>query len=230
MRGRFFTVLFRNDSLRRLFSDECINQESDADEDERDAENLSHVENHVVLECYLRLLDEFYEEAHTETYDEEYADECSAIYLLQIELVHAQEHDSENQVAQCLVNLRRMFRFGFASQIEDEAPRQSGHVAVNLGVHEVSKTDEGSGKCYRNAEVIHEPHEVEVVFPAVMVCVPEHCKEQHDGAAMACKSSFPRHEYFQESLPAAEIVFRLIEDAMSESGAHDGAYQQCIEQ
>ena len=31
-------------------------------------------------------------------------------------------------------------------------------------------------------------------------------------------------------MQAAEIVFRLIEDAMSESGTHDGAYQQCIEQ
>lgn len=132
MRGRFFTVLFRNDSLRRLFSDECINQESDADEDERNAENLSHIEDHVVLECYLRFLDELYEEAHAETYDEEYADECSAIYLLQIELIHAQEHDSENQVAQCLVNLGRMFRFGFAPKVEDEAPRKSGHVSVNL--------------------------------------------------------------------------------------------------
>ena len=121
MRSRFFTVLLRNDSLCRLFSDECINQESDADEDERNAEDLPHVENHVVLKCYLRFLDEFYEEAHTETYDEEYADECSAIYFLQIELIHAQEHDSENQVAQCLVNLGRMFRFGFAPQVEDEA-------------------------------------------------------------------------------------------------------------
>ena len=132
MRGRFFTVLVRNDSLCRLFSDECINQESDADEDERNAEDLPHVENHVVLECDLRFLDELYEETHTETYDEEYADECSAIYLLQIELIHAQEHDSENQVAQCLVNLGRMFRFGFAPQVEDEAPRKGGHVSVNL--------------------------------------------------------------------------------------------------
>ena len=132
MRGRFFTVLFRNDSLRRLFPDECINQEPYADEDERNAENLSHVEDHVVLECYLRFLDKLYEEAHAETYDEEYADECSAINLLQIEPIHAQEHDSENQVAQCLVNLGRMFRFGFAPQVEDEAPRKSGHVSVNL--------------------------------------------------------------------------------------------------
>lgn len=132
MRGRFFTIGLRHDGFCRLFSDKRINQESDADKDERNAENLSHIENHIVLECHLRFLDEFYEESHAETYDEEYADECSAIYLLQIELIHAQEHDSENQVAQCFVNLGRMFRFGFAPQVEDEAPRKSGHVSVNL--------------------------------------------------------------------------------------------------
>lgn len=47
---------------------------------------------------------------------------------------------------------------------------------------------------------------------------------------MACESAFPRHEYLQKALPASEIVVRLVEDAMSESGAYYRGYQEGIEQ
>ena len=47
---------------------------------------------------------------------------------------------------------------------------------------------------------------------------------------MTCKSSLPGHEYLQEAGPAAEIIVRLVEEAVSEPCAYDGGYQQCIEE
>ncbi len=47
---------------------------------------------------------------------------------------------------------------------------------------------------------------------------------------MACKPSFPRHEYLPESLPAAEIIVRLIKQAMSQASTHDCTDEQCIKQ
>ena len=52
-----------------------VDQESYSEEDERHTEPLSHIEHHILLETYLRFLDELYEETHTETSDEESSDE-----------------------------------------------------------------------------------------------------------------------------------------------------------
>ena len=38
---------------------------------------------------------------------------------------------------------------------------------------------------------------------------------------MAGETAFPRHEYFSESLPAAQVIVRLIEETMTEAGTHD---------
>ena len=45
--------LFRMDGLRGLLLDEGIDQEADAQQDEGDAQELAHVQEHVSLEVYL---------------------------------------------------------------------------------------------------------------------------------------------------------------------------------
>ena len=77
--------------------------------------------------------------------------------------------------------------------------------------------------------MVENPYEIEIVFTSVMPCEPHHCQEQGDSTAMTGKSTFPRHEYFPESLPASEIVIRLIEDTVAKTGTNDGSDQKCVE-
>ena len=46
---------------------------------------------------------------------------------------------------------------------------------------------------------------------------------------MACETAFPWHENLHKSVPAAKIIVRLIEKAMSETRADDSSDQKSIE-
>ena len=76
---RLGLLLLRMDYHSRLFLYMAVNQEADAEKDERNAEPLAHIQNHILLESDLRLLDEFNQETHAEAADEEGSDEESAI-------------------------------------------------------------------------------------------------------------------------------------------------------
>ena len=116
----------------RHLADKGIYKESDTRQNKRDAENLSHVQSHRLLESHLRFLDEFYQEAHAKKHYEENTDECAAIYLVKLEPVHPEEDEAENQIAEGLIQLCRVFRLSLTAKFEDKAPRQVGHVSVNL--------------------------------------------------------------------------------------------------
>ena len=77
--------------------------------------------------------------------------------------------------------------------------------------------------------MVKNPHEVEIIFSAVMLGEPPHRDEEGDCTAMTGKSSFPRHEDFPESFHAAQIIIRLIEEAMSKTGTYDGTYKKSIQ-
>ena len=62
-----------------------------------------------------------------------------------------------------------------------------------------------------------------------MICIPEHCKEQYYRTSMTGETSLPWHEYLQKALPTAEIILRLIKDAVSKPCSDYSSYQQCIE-
>ena len=47
---------------------------------------------------------------------------------------------------------------------------------------------------------------------------------------MARETSLPRHKDLTESLPAAEIIVRLVEEAVSETGTDDSSYEKCVEE
>lgn len=226
----FSLLLLRMHSFCRLLPDKCIDKKADTDKYERQAEPLSHIQNHILFEAYLRFLDELYEEAHSEKNDEEYADEGSSIHLVQSESVKADEDNSKKSIAQSLIKLGRMLWQSLATKVEDETPRKICHITVDLGIEKVSKSDEHGRETYREAEMIKNPYEIKIIFSTIMSCKPYHCNEQSDCSSMAGQSSFPRHEDFPESLPASKIVFRLIEDAMTETGSDDGTDQERIEE
>ena len=98
MAPRFYIYLslFQSmDGFGRLLFNICVDKEAYAEKDEWDAQQLSHIQDHIILKCYLRFLNEFYKEAHAETYDEEYADECSSVDFVELEFVQIHEAYSE---------------------------------------------------------------------------------------------------------------------------------------
>ena len=122
-----------------------------------------------------------------------------------------------------------MFRLRLSPEIEDETPWQRSHVAVNLGVHEVAQSDECRREGHGYAEMIQNPDKIEIVLLSVMMGIPHHCEEKHNGAPVARESSLPRHEDFQKTLPASEIIVRLVEYAMAEPCSYNCSDEQCIE-
>ena len=98
MAPRFYIYLslFQSmDGFGRLLFNICVDKEAYAEKDEWDAQQLSHIQDHIILKCYLRFLNEFYKEAHAETYDEEYADECTPVDFVELEFVQIHEAYSE---------------------------------------------------------------------------------------------------------------------------------------
>jgi hypothetical protein len=91
------------DYHRRLFSDETICQEAYSEKDERDAQPLTHIQNHILLESYLRLLDELDKESHSEASDEKCSDKESSMKLRKLILVHQNLEYSQKEVADSLI-------------------------------------------------------------------------------------------------------------------------------
>ena len=120
------------DNPCRLLLYITIYKEADAKKDERDAQKLTHVQDHILLETNLRFLDELDEEAHAEASDEEGSDEEASVELVQTESVHKDLEHSEEEIAQGLIKLRRMFRLGLAAELEDEAPWKIRDISVDL--------------------------------------------------------------------------------------------------
>ena len=95
--------LLRHNHLCRLFPDKGIDQEADSEQDERNAEELSHIEDHIILKGYLRLLDELDQESGTEADNEKNTDECSPVHLLEAIFVEQNQADSEKEIGQGLI-------------------------------------------------------------------------------------------------------------------------------
>ena len=121
--GRRSLLLFRTHDPGRLLSDVAVDKESYAQEHERDAEQLTHVQDHVLLESHLRFLDELYEETHSEASDEKCSDEESSVELVKLVSVHQYLEDSQQEVAEGFIKLCRMLWLCLSTKLEDESPR-----------------------------------------------------------------------------------------------------------
>ena len=78
--------------------------------------------------------------------------------------------------------------------------------------------------------MVEDPDKVDVVGLAVLPGPPPHAEQQHDGAAVTRQAALPGHENLPEALPAAEVIVGLVEDAVTQAGAHDGTDQQGVQQ
>ena len=204
---------------------------------------MSHVEKHILLEFHLRVLDELDEEAGTEAADEEPADEEAAVHLVQFLFIDEDEDYAEDEVAESLVELGRMAGKAFgmlsARPVElhplvgawkTESPRKVGRAAENFGIEEISQTYERPGETYCNGEPVHNPHKVEVVLPAELVREPYHRDNQSDCSAVTRETALPWHENLREASPRAEVIVRLIEEAVSQTRPDNRGNQQSVKQ
>ena len=94
----------------RLAPLETIDDQAYTRYDKRYAEKLSHIQDHIFLESHLRFLDEFDKKTHSEKDYEENADQGSSFKFRKTVFIQAHKHQSENKIAQCLIQLGRMTR------------------------------------------------------------------------------------------------------------------------
>ena len=104
-------LLFRMDYPCRLLSDVAVHKETDAEKDERNTEPLSHIQYHILFEAHLRLLDEFDEETHAETSDEEGSDEESSVKSVEPVFIHEYLEDSEEDTEHICSIVEHPYRF-----------------------------------------------------------------------------------------------------------------------
>ena len=77
--------------------------------------------------------------------------------------------------------------------------------------------------------MIEDPDKIKVILATIMPCKPPHCNKESNSAAVTCKTTFPRHEDFHETIPAAKVIVRLIEEAVTQTGTDNGSYKKSIE-
>ena len=219
---------FGMDSPGRDFPDTGPYQQADSKQYEGDAQQLPHIEEHIPLEIHLGVFHEFYEEAAAEADDEKDADERTPAHLVQAPFVKRIQAQAQQQIGPGLVQLSGMAGQGFTVAFEDEAPGKGGGAAVNFGIEEVSQTDETGCEGHRYHQVVHYPEHIEVIGTAVLMGIPPYTYYEGYGAAVAGETAFPGLENLQEAFPAAKIVVRLIEEAVTQPRSHYGADKEHI--
>lgn len=202
----------------------------EAEEDEGDAEQLTHVEEHAVLEIDLVLLGVLDEDAGGEDEEEAEAEEETRADLLRLTAIEVPVDEEEQGVTQSLVELARMARKHIYA-FEDESPGHVGGPADDFGVHEVAHAD-GTGTDGRDdGDVVEHPRELQarlaheepegddeaqraaVAGQSFVACVVPRTVGPHLG----------RHNHFQHVGGAAEEVIGLVEQAVAQSGTNQDA-------
>lgn len=112
-------------------------------EDEGNAEQLTHVEEHAVLEIYLIFLGVLDEDASSEDEEEAEAEEETSTDLLRLTTIEIPMYAKENGIAEGLVKLTWM-AWQHINTLKDEGPRYIGNLANDFGIHEVAQTDSTS--------------------------------------------------------------------------------------
>lgn len=121
------------------------------DDDERNGEQLPHIEEHLLLKGFLYVLGVLDEEAEREDKGKAEAEKEASAYPLFVLLIEVPAYKEEEEVGDGLVKLARMAWLQVHTG-EDKGPRHIGHLADNLRIHEISQSDEagcnGRGDSY----------------------------------------------------------------------------------
>lgn len=121
---------------------------------------------------------------------------------------------------------------------EDESPRHIGHLADDLGVHQVAEADEHGGDARDDAHVVEYHPALDFQVSTVDPNGYEHTKY----ASMACQALISRkfptavwhvmewYQHLDEVIPSAEKILWLIEETMSQACSYQYADEDIEEQ
>ena len=152
--------------MGRVLPPQCSDNQPNAGDNERDAEQLTHIEEHTLFELLLDVLDELDAEAAAEDQQEETAEQEAGTLARVVFLVEPGIDEEDHQVAEGFIELRRVRRcredriapslVGTQVGDETEGPRHIGLVTVNLVIEEVADTNQGGHRRYRYTQSVQD--------------------------------------------------------------------------
>ena len=118
---------------------------------------MSHVEHHVVFECFLVLLHEFDKETEGKDISQTESEEESAMQFLAVILIKIDHDEEQDQISYRFIELSRMTG-KHIYPFEYECPGYIGRVTDNFGVHQIRQTDEAGGDRSSDGNHVHHIH------------------------------------------------------------------------
>ena len=219
-------ILFITLPCREGWGESCPYDEPNAGDDEGDAEELAHIEEHALFEVFLDVLDELDEEAAAEDKGEEGAKEETWTLAGIKALVEPGIDEEDGQIAGGFVQLRGVRgcgEDGFAAGLvgahvgdESEAPWQGGLVAVDLVIEQIANTDQGCDGGHGDAQSVE--HKEGGQF--VALGIEQDGEEDAQGAAVTGQAALPGLEDLEGM---RQVVRGVIEQAMAQTGADQRA-------
>ena len=215
-----------------------VEHEPDAADDERDAQELTHVKGHALLKIHLDLLAELNEKAECEYGGYAESKVESGAYLVFVLAVDKHDDGKDDEVGDCLVELGRMACKILTVLDKDESPVGAGGLAHDLGVHKVAQTDAGCGERSCHANHIDALQNLDLV----LVAVHDHGNNDADGTAVTGQAAVSHHFYatlrhetygkqhLDEMLAAGKVIFGFVEYAVTQSGAYEYTQEAVEEQ
>ena len=102
---------------------------------------MSHVEHHVVFECFLVLLHKFDKETEGKDISQTESEEESAMQFLAVILIKIDHDEEQDQISYRFIELSRMTG-KHIYPFEYESPGYIGCFTYDFGVHQVGEADE----------------------------------------------------------------------------------------
>lgn len=232
----------------------------DADDDERYAEPLSHVQRHAVLEGYLVFLQELDEETEYEYLRQAKAEEEAAgvgqrgidlfggrlapggvevgfelvLLLFHPALVEVEHAQGEDEVGDGFVQLCRVAGNGIDS-FEYEGPGYVGRHTDDFGVHQVGQADAAGGDGGGDGNHVEYVHVVHLRLTAVEPQGDDEAQRTAVAGKSFVSGEFPssigQNLDGQYHLPkVVQVIVGLVEEAVSQTRAYQDAEEAVEEQ
>lgn len=218
-------------SLPRLRGELCGRQRrtrqtapdhEETQQDERDAEPLSHIKCPTHFEGLLLGLDEFDEETRKEDPDQSDAEQYTGTAARHVAAVIKPAEDAEgHKVTQRLVNLRRVYRcrselvHPLGRTDELEAPGKRRGRTEDLGVEEVAHAHDGPAHTDGDHDAVERPD----IGQAVLAREEPQADQQADCGAVAGHAAVA--EARDDGPRPGEVLHRIVEEAVPEAGSED---------
>lgn len=203
-----------------------------ADGNERHAEQLSHIEQHVLLKRLLHLLGVLDEETECKDICEAQAEEHARPHPIAVTTVNGHPDEKQNGVGNGLIKLSGVAR-RTVNTLKDKRPGHIRNLADDLRVHQIAKPYEtcrhgsGYGDIVEHRQYLH----------AGIAAIEQQRQREAYRAPVAGQSLvarvFPpaighevyRHYHLYEMLAVGKKIVGLVEDAVTKARTCEDAYK-----